>query len=138
MPEGRFVTVTRGELENWLRAYGEAWTSRDPNKVSVLFSEDASYRVTPFTRPAVGRDEIRAYWADATANHREVRFRFEILSIQDEVSIIHWSTAYSRASGGERAALDGIFVLRFTEQALCEELHEWWHQHAPSEQSEDR
>lgn len=51
MPEGRFVTVTRGELENWLRAYGEAWTSRDPIKVSLLFSEDASYLCLPQTHP---------------------------------------------------------------------------------------
>lgn len=125
--------MTRVELEEWLRTYGEAWESRDADKVSFLFSEDASYRVTPFKQPAVGRDGIRAYWTDATANHRKVRFRYEILCVLDEVSIVHWSAAYSRDPGGERAALDGIFVLRFTEQALCEELLEWWHQGSPDE-----
>lgn len=119
--------MTRGELENWLRAYGDAWVTRDPDRAAALFTENGSYRVTPFATPAVGRDAIRAYWADAVGNHRDVRFSFEILSIQDEASIIHWSSDYSRASGGERGALDGIFVLRFTEQGLCEELLEWWH-----------
>ena len=123
--------MTRVELEEWLRAYGEAWVSRDAERVSVLFSEDASYRVTPFSEPALGRDGIREYWDEATGRHRKVRFRFEILSLQDEVSIVHWSTDYSRDPGGESASLDGIFVLRFTEEGLCERLLEWWHQDSP-------
>ena len=84
----------------------------------------------------MGRDGIREYWAEATGNHREVRFRSEILSICGEVGIVHWSTAYSRHPGGEGARLDGVFVLRFTEDILCEDLREWWHQGGPEDEAD--
>jgi nuclear transport factor 2 (NTF2) superfamily protein len=127
----RQADMTKTELEQWLKAYGRAWESRDPDAVAILFAEDARYHETPFTEPASGRDGVRAYWAAATASHREVEFGFEILAVVGSRGIARWSASFSRSEGGARHRLDGVFVLDFNSDRLCEELREWWHIRRP-------
>ena len=123
--------MTKAEFEDWLRSYGRAWESRDPGAAAALFTEDARYYKTPFRKPALGRDGIREYWAAATVKQRDVRFSYEILSIQDEQGIARWSVDYSRHQEGEGVRLDGIFVLKFDGAGQCQELREWWHRFDP-------
>ena len=40
--------LTMADLTTWLDAYGDAWESRDPDSAASLFSEDSSYKVTPY------------------------------------------------------------------------------------------
>ena len=119
--------MTVHDLETWLAAYGQAWESRDPQAAAALFSEDASYHETPFAEPAEGQDGVREYWAEATGNHRDVRFSFEIVSFSASRGIARWWAEYTRATSGVRARLDGIFLLDFDDNGLCRTLREWWH-----------
>jgi nuclear transport factor 2 (NTF2) superfamily protein len=120
-------------LERWLEAYGRAWESRDPDAAALLFAEDARYHETPFSEPALGRDGVRAYWAAATASQREVEFSFEILAVEGSRGIARWSASFLWRAGGARGQLDGVFVLDFNADGLCEELREWWHKRRPRE-----
>ena len=68
--------MNRNRLETWLRAYGRAWETLDPDAAASLFTEDARYYETPWGAPALGRTGVRAYWADASvvSNWRSVDF----------------------------------------------------------------
>ena len=119
--------MTGDSLKNWLEAYGTAWESRNPEAAAALFAEDVIYQETPFGEPARGRAGVRTYWAAATTNQRDVRFSFEILSVSRHQGIAQWSAEFMRQHAGARVELDGVFVLRFDEQGLCQSLREWWH-----------
>ena len=125
------MCMTKAEFEDWLRSYGRAWESRDPEAAATLFTKDARYHETPFGEPVLGRDGIHEYWAAATVKQRDVRFSYEILCIQEELGIARWSADYLRHPEGEGARLNGIFVLKFDGAGLCQELREWWHKFGP-------
>jgi ketosteroid isomerase-like protein len=116
-----------GQVEDWLERYGRAWEARDPGAAEALFAEDATYRETPFAEPLRGAAAVREYWADVTDPQEDVRFGYELLAVTGELAIALWTSTFTRVPGGERAELDGVFVLRFGDDGLCRELREWWH-----------
>lgn len=118
--------MNEADLQRWLKAYGWAWERRDPDAAADLFTADARYFEKPFEEPAVGHDGIRNYWKWAVANHRDIKFSYKILTIDGNVGFAWWSTKFEIYPEGDDAFLDGIFMLEFEENGLCQELREWW------------
>jgi hypothetical protein len=119
--------LTKPDLEAWLKRYGEAWEQRDPARAAALFTENAPYHEMPFDAPKAGRSGIREYWATVTADQRNVHFESQVLAVDGQTGVAHWSASLTSASGGARIELDGAFVLTFDDGGLCSELREWWH-----------
>ncbi len=130
-------TLTMSELSNWLDAYGAAWESRDADAAANIFSRDATYQVTPYEEPHVGRDGVRNYWADVTENQRNVEFEHRAISISGSTGIAHWSASFDVAPDGTKIELNGIFVLDFDEDGKCQRLREWWHLKAAGAEGQD-
>jgi hypothetical protein len=61
-------------LRSWIERFGRAWETRDPKQAAALFSDDGSYRETPFDKPVVGGDEIRAYWSTLPKAEKDISF----------------------------------------------------------------
>jgi uncharacterized protein (TIGR02246 family) len=119
--------VNQESLEDWLARYGRAWETAAPDAAAALFTEDATYRETPFDEVMTGRDAIRAYWAEIPEYHRDLSFSWDVLDIREDRCYVHWRTTYTAVKTGKAATLDGIFVLDFDGSGLCRTLREWWH-----------
>ena len=124
--------LTATALDDWLAGYKGAWESRDPERAAALFTEHATYHETPFDAPKVGRNGIRDYWANVTADQQDVAVKAHVLAVAGQTGIARWSARFTSTSSGARIELDGVFVLMFDEQGLCSELREWWHVRAGS------
>lgn len=119
-------------LEQWLASYGTAWETRDADAAARLFTSDARYFETPFAEPFAGREEIREYWSNVTANQRDIEFDSDVVTVDGAVGVARWNATFAAGEGGERIELDGVFVLEFDASGRCAELREWWHMRAPS------
>ena len=119
--------MTSTDLTNWLKTYGQAWETRNPDAAAALFTEDATYYETPFGSPEKGRVGIRQYWDSATRNQRDIKFSFRVIVVTNGTGIARWWVEFTRESTGVRVKLDGIFLLDLDETGLCRELREWWH-----------
>jgi uncharacterized protein (TIGR02246 family) len=119
--------VTAAALQAWLGKYEAAWEQRDPDQAAALFTENATYRETPFQEPFKGRAGIRKYWAEVTADQRMIDFKSDVIAVQGNVGVAHWSATLTTASTGAKVELDGVFVLTFDASGLCASLREWWH-----------
>ena len=114
-------------LRAWLEGYRLAWEGRDPEAVSRLFAEDATYQETPFTPPMRGREAIREYWSRVVvAPQEQIRFGYEVLAVAEVSAIAHWWASFVRVSSKARVSLDGVFLLSFDTAGRCRELREWW------------
>ena len=119
--------MTSGDLQKWLERYRQAWETRDASAAAALFTDDATYYETPFGRPARGKEGVHAYWSAVTANHRDVKFSYEILSVSGDTCIALWQAEFRRTPSGLKTLLDGIFLLEFDAKGSCRKLREWWH-----------
>jgi uncharacterized protein (TIGR02246 family) len=123
--------VTREDVQRWLNRYGAAWETGDPDAAAALFSDDASYRETPFDEPMVGKAEIRRYWQEGAADAQtDVTFSAQVWAVDGDLAIAGWQARFTRKPSGARVELDGVFRLVFArapDGARCSGLEEWWH-----------
>jgi ketosteroid isomerase-like protein len=118
--------LTTATLQQWLASYKNAWETRDAEAAGRLFTQDATYRETPYAEPLRGRSAIRAYWTSVTADQRGIEFQFEIVATNGCVGVATWTASFTSTSTGGSVELDGVFVLEFDSDNLCCELREWW------------
>lgn len=124
--------MDRAAVEDWLARYGRVWETMDPDAAVQLFTEDATYRETPFDEVMRGREAIRAYWSEIPDYHRDVSFGSEVLAIQDDLAVARWWVSLTRVKTGVRSRTDGVFVLQFDQASgRCRSLREWWHADPP-------
>jgi hypothetical protein len=114
-----------GQLGSWLQRFGRAWKERDPNLAAALFSDDGSYRETPFDEALRGAEAIRAYWVKLPKTRKDIGFTFAILAITDQWGIAHWHGCYTPIDGTTRLELDGILLVSLDDDGRCREFQEW-------------
>lgn len=119
--------LTTAALEKWLAGYERAWESRDAARAAELFTPNASYHEMPFEAPKAGQAGIREYWSSVTTDQRDIDFKSQVIAVDGQTGVAHWSATFTAASTGARVELDGMFVLTFDLSGRCSELREWWH-----------
>jgi SnoaL-like domain len=112
------------DLADWIEGYRRAWVERDPQAAAALFTEDASYRSSPFVEPNLGPEGVVAYWSGATSTQADVEVEMgEPLVVGDHAAVEWWTRM--RADGDE-ITLVGCLLLRFAPDGRCEDLREYW------------
>jgi len=113
-------------FSRWLTAYGRAWSERDPDAMVALFTAEAAYREDPFASATHGRNAIRAAWVDIAKHQEDIRFAYQILSVDRNHGIAHWTASFVRRPSREIVQLDGILMATFDNAGVCTEFREWW------------
>lgn len=111
--------------DRWLAAYGRAWENRDADAAGELFSPTAVYAWGPFDELR-GRDAIGERWRQATAEQRDVRFRWEVLGAIGPTVVARWWCDFGVRGSKRRVALDGVFLIELGADGLCTSFREWW------------
>jgi uncharacterized protein (TIGR02246 family) len=119
--------MDRESFERWLDAYGRAWMGRDAKAAAALYTDDATYQVTPFDEPLRGRAAIRAYWDGVARTQERIQFDFEVVAVTAEFGIARWRASFVRVPPGLDTKLDGIFLIALAANGRCQSLREWWH-----------
>jgi SnoaL-like protein len=112
------------DLAEWIEGYRRAWVERDPQAAAVLFTEDASYRSSPFVEPNLGQEGVVAYWTGATSTQADVEVEMGEPLVDGDHAAVEWWTRM-RADGDE-ITLVGCLLLRFAPDGRCEDLREYW------------
>jgi hypothetical protein len=110
----------------WVNRLGRAWETGDPEAAAALFGPTATYSENPFDPPLVGREAIRAYWAETAGDHEQVRCVFSVIGVFGATGVAHWRTTLVRRGSGQAAMLAGVIVTTFDEDGACVSLREWW------------
>jgi ketosteroid isomerase-like protein len=113
------------ELADWIEGYRRAWEENDAELLLTLFTEDASYRSSPFREPSLGHAGIRAYWERTAGTQRGVEVRMGEPVVEGNVVAVEWWTTMDEADDGE-ITLPGCLLLQFAADGRCFDLREYW------------
>lgn len=108
----------------WIRAYIEAWQTKDADAAAALFTPDAVYEEIPGVpeRTFTGRAEIRQYWLDITADQSDIEILHGDPLVEGRRAAVElWATLRSptlNPSGDNWATIIETNVLIFSGQ-LC-------------------
>jgi hypothetical protein len=115
--------VQREGFGRWLDAYFAAWITNEPDDVSALFADDATYSIGPFAEEWVGRAEIVRRWTDGA--QEDVEYAYEILAVQGDTGIAHWNVRARAEGEAARSESDGILLITFAPDGRCRDHREW-------------
>jgi uncharacterized protein (TIGR02246 family) len=114
--------MTRPAIEDWIRRYEHAWRSPGTDALAELFTEDATYLLSPYENPIVGREEIAAMWEREREEPDEIfEMTSEVFAVDGERAVVRVEVHYGDPV--QREYRD-IWLLRF-EGGRCAHFEEW-------------
>ena len=84
----------RAAVSRWLAGYEAAWRAPGTESLAGIFTDDASYRQSPYMEPVVGLDAIRRMWEE------EREAPDEVFSLATQIVAVDGPMAVVRAEVG--------------------------------------
>lgn len=113
--------VDRESAARWIERYERAWRTAGTEALGGLFSEEASYRMSPYTEPVRGLAAIGELWERERAGpDEEFEMGFDIVAIDGDTAVARVEVSY--ASGAEYRDL---WIVCFGADGRCREFEEW-------------
>jgi ketosteroid isomerase-like protein len=110
-------------IEAWVAGYERAWRTAGAELLRELFTEDATYRMSPYESPATGLAEISDLWEREREAHDErFEMRHEVVAVEEDVAVVRVEVHYLKPGGAEYRDL---WIVRFAADGRCREFEEW-------------
>jgi ketosteroid isomerase-like protein len=111
----------RANVETWIENYERAWRTAGTASLGELFTEDATYRMSPYEEPAVGLEKIGELWQrERTGADEEFAITHEVIAVDRDTAVARIEVEY--ATGAEYRDL---WIVRFAADGRCREFEEW-------------
>jgi ketosteroid isomerase-like protein len=123
--------ITAAEAMAWITAYGEAWTTQDPDKIVRLFTADAGYRERRFHPGLRGHAEIHDYWQFLIHDlQHDIGFEVVSVAVSGDMAYINWRSHFSWRPINGILELDALSRTQFSSESLggirlASEFEEW-------------
>jgi len=113
--------VSRQTVESWIALYERAWRTEGTGLLSALFSEDASYRMSPYEDPAVGPAAIGELWErEREGPDEEFEISHELVAVEADTAVVRVAVEYGRGT-----VYRDLWIVRFAGDGRCAEFEEW-------------
>jgi ketosteroid isomerase-like protein len=117
------VTVSRDQANAWVAAYEKAWRTAGIEELGGLFTDDASYRMSPYEEPAVGLRQIGELWErERKGSDEEFEMRYEVVAAEGDTAVVRVEVQYGPP---ERSQYRDLWIVRFVADGRCREFEEW-------------
>jgi hypothetical protein len=117
------MTVNRDGVGVWVAAYEQAWRMVGVEGLGDLFTEDASYRMSPYEEPALGLAQIGELWErERRGNDEEFEMTYEIVAVEADTAVIRVEVQYGPP---DRNQYRDLWIVRFAADGRCREFEEW-------------
>jgi len=115
--------VGRSHVKSWVTDYERAWRTPGTAAMSGLFSDNATYRQTPYGTSIVGLDAIVSMWEQEREGPDELfTMTSEVVAVDDDIAVVRVQVDYGDPVTQEY--LD-LWVLRFNDDGRCIAFEEW-------------
>src|SRR2546422_148218 len=119
-------SLTREDARNTLKTYVAAWEGQDPDLITTIFTQDATYHERVLDTPIQSRDGIRAYWqSKVVGSQAEIKCTLLNLYLDGNTAIAEWEAEFDDTRQGIRKRMREIAVLEFRD-GLIASLREYW------------
>lgn len=114
--------TNRTQVEAWVRDYERLWRTAGTEGLADLFTQDATYRTTPWAEPVAGLAALRELW-DAERDGPDEAFTMtsEVLAVDGPTAVVRVGVEYDAPDGSWR----DLWVLRLDDDGRCSAFEEW-------------
>jgi hypothetical protein len=115
-------------LDEWIAGWQESLRQGDGARFLALFTEDASFQMSPFEVPLSGFD-IRNVMDEYRKRQGGGDCNVQVWAQAGDTAILGWSTSEAD-SAACRMLGDGVLILRLGTDGRCKQARQWHHWHS--------
>jgi ketosteroid isomerase-like protein len=109
------------DVRRWVEAYERVWRTPGTDALTEVFTDDATYLMSPWAEPVCGLEAIRGLWdAERDGPDEEFTMTSEVVAVEGGVGVIRAEVAYA---GG--TTWRDLWVLSFADDGRCRAFEEW-------------
>jgi ketosteroid isomerase-like protein len=117
------MSADRSSVARWVEGYERAWRAPGAAALSTLFTDDVSYRPSPWAAPIEGLARLSRFWDDERADPDEdFTLSAEVVAVDREVAVVRVHVDYA---DDEIRQWRDLWVIRFAADGRCRAFEEW-------------
>ncbi len=110
------------DVRGWVERYERAWRSPGTDVLAELFTEDATYLVSPWAPPLEGMAAITNLWDDERDGPgEEFTMGSEVVAVDGDTAVVRVEVEYAATGNRWR----DLWVVRFGADGRCAAFEEW-------------
>ena len=110
-------------VSRWLAGYEAAWRAQGTGQLAEIFTEDASYRLSPYEEPVVGLAAIGSMWEAERDGPDEVfTLAADIVAVDGPMAVVRAEVSYGDPV---RREYRDLWVIRLGDDGRCSWFEEW-------------
>jgi ketosteroid isomerase-like protein len=111
------------DVRRWVAGYEKVWRSPGTARLAELFTEDVSYRPSPWEEPVEGMEDLAKFWnAERDGPGEAFTMSSELVALDGGTAVVRTQVDYEKSSSGRWRDL---WVLRFDADGRCRHFEEW-------------
>lgn len=130
------MSLTKQAVRSVLDVYIQAWTGQDPDLITTIFTDNASYHERVLEAPILGRDGIKAYWQNKVVDS-QANIKCELLNLylDGATAVAEWEAEFDDLPQKKRKRMREVAIITFNGH-LIESLREYWSSQETAEVSQ--
>jgi ketosteroid isomerase-like protein len=110
-------------VRRWLASYEAAWRAPDTQGLAEIFTDDASYRQSPYQEPVAGLDAIMRMWDEERDGPDEVfTLATDILAVDGPTAVVRAEVRYGDPL---RQEYRDLWIMQLGDDGRCTWFEEW-------------
>lgn len=120
------MPVNEQTVRDLIGTYIRAWVQQDPDLITTIFTDSATYHERVFEEPIRNREGIRNYWQRKVVES-QARITCELLNLylDGNTAIAEWEAEFDDVLQGSRKRMREVAILVFEDQLIAS-LREYW------------
>ena len=112
----------RAEVSRWLARYEAAWRAPGTESLAGLFTDNVTYRQSPYEEPVVGLDAVGRMWDEERAGPDEdFTLATEILTVDGPTAVVRAEVHYAEPEQEYR----NLWIIQLADDGRCTSFEEW-------------
>lgn len=108
-------------VSTWVDAYERLWRTPGTDALGELFTDDATYRTSPWAEPVQGLPALAAFWEDGRDGPDEdFTMRSSVVAVDGATAVVRVEVDYG---SGDRWR--DLWLLELTQDGRCAAFEEW-------------
>lgn len=117
--------MIKEKYENWTKEFMESWKELDWRRTLETLSNDVKYYENPIDDPCKNFEEVTNLWNVVEENQKDINYKYEIISFDENVCIINWQMTRTMTKTNEIQEIDGIFQISLNDDNECVYFKSW-------------
>ena len=113
------------KYNNWTKEFMESWKELDYKRTLKTLDEKVEYYENPIDEPCSSFEEVTKLWSLVPYNQKDIEYKFELLTYNEETCIINWQMTRTMIEGNIKQEIDGIFQISLDKDSKCTYFKQW-------------